>query len=414
MAYQTVTKNSYGSRLKNALSGVAMGFVLLIAGVVLLFWNEGRTVKTTRMLKAAQKVCVHVDDIQTVNPELNGKTVHMNGFATTDEILSDSYFGIKTNAIKLKVDVEYYQYVENKHEERRDKVGGGEEVITTYTYEKRWVPSLVNSSSFADPDYKNANNRQPILTLEDQQYVAEKVTFGAYTLSSSLKNQISNDAAFDIEPDQTRIDQINAEAKKLYMDTTSDYVHVQNNVIYLGRSTSAPEIGDSRITYTRTMPCDASIIAKVNGDTFEAFTHTNGYSLETLSEGTHSMDEMFASEHSSNKTTAWILRVLGILLLYWGFKNIFGILDTLAKVLPFLSSIVGLGTGLVAGILALALGLTVIAISWIWYRPLLGIVLLAVVVAMIWFFTKKGKEKKAAQAAAEAAAAPEPPAAPAE
>ena len=119
---------------------------------------------------------------------------------------------------------------------------------------------------------------------------------------------------------------------------------------------------------------------------------------------------MIATAKSQNKMLAWALRILGILLLYMGFKSIFGILDTLAKVLPFLSSIVSLGTGLVAGILALALGLIIIAIAWIWYRPLLGILLLAAVVAMIWFFTKKGKEKKAQKAAEEAAAAAAAPA----
>ena len=56
MAYQKVTTTSYGSRLKNSLGGVGLGFVMIIAGIALLFWNEGRTVKTTRMLKEAQGV----------------------------------------------------------------------------------------------------------------------------------------------------------------------------------------------------------------------------------------------------------------------------------------------------------------------------------------------------------------------
>lgn len=413
MAYQTVTKNSYGSRLKNALGGVGTGFLLLIAGIVLLFWNEGRTVKTTKMLKEVEKVCVHVDNIDSVDPELNGKLVHMNGAAVTDEVLTDPTFGVSSivPAVKLNSSVEYYQYVENKKEEHRDKVGGGEEVITTYTYEKKWVSSLVNSSNFADPDYQRANNRQPILTPDNNQVEAQTVTFGAYTLPNALKGQINGSEAFEITVDEERVTQINAEAKRFYMDQANDYVHVSNNVIYLGRSSSTPEIGDCRITYTRVLPGDVSVIAQVVNDSFEQYTAKNGKTFETLYMGTHSLDEMMTQEKANNKMMAWVLRILGILLLYWGFKNIFAILDTLAKVLPFLSSIVGLGTGLVAGILALALGLIVIAIAWIWYRPLLGILLLAFVVAMIWYFTKKGKEKKAAAAAAAAAEpAPEAPA----
>ena len=51
MAYQTVTHNSYGSRVKKSAGGVGTGFLMLIAGIVLLFWNEGRTVKMTRTIK---------------------------------------------------------------------------------------------------------------------------------------------------------------------------------------------------------------------------------------------------------------------------------------------------------------------------------------------------------------------------
>ena len=90
MAYQEVTKTSYGSRLKNALGGVGTGFVLLIAGIVLLFWNEGRTVKTRQGLSELGRKAEHVEDIQTVNPDLSGKPVHMNGMATTTDTLTKS------------------------------------------------------------------------------------------------------------------------------------------------------------------------------------------------------------------------------------------------------------------------------------------------------------------------------------
>ena len=113
MAYQKVTKTSYGGRLKNALGGVGMGFLLLIAGTVLLFWNEGRTVKTTRMLKEAQGVCVELGDISQVNPEMNGQMIHACGEATTDDILSDGQFGLSVNAVKLIRNAEYYQWVEH-------------------------------------------------------------------------------------------------------------------------------------------------------------------------------------------------------------------------------------------------------------------------------------------------------------
>ena len=56
---------------------------MLIAGTILLFWNEGRTVKTTRMLKEAQGVCIELGDIQQIDAEKNGKMIHASGFAGT-------------------------------------------------------------------------------------------------------------------------------------------------------------------------------------------------------------------------------------------------------------------------------------------------------------------------------------------
>ncbi|MBQ9892398.1 MAG: TMEM43 family protein [Bacteroidales bacterium] len=402
MAYQTVTTTSYGNRLKNAFKGVGTGFLMLIAGVVLLFWNEGRTVKTTRMLKGAQKECVHIDDVSTVAAENEGKTVHATAFAGTEEILTDDWFGQSANAIKLQRKVEYYQWTEQSHSETRDKVGGGQETITTYTYSKAWVGAPVNSSNFQDPDYKNSNSI--IVEIPNQSLQAKDVSFGAYKLPERLVGQMSDWVNHDVELDQSIIADYNKQIAAIKpAGANQEYCHVSGNTIYLGASTNTPQIGDVRITFTKVLPSDVSIIAKIQGNTFVPFVHKNGYDLCTLRTGTVGMDQMFEQEHASNKTMSWILRILGFLLLYWGFKNIFNVLTALLKVLPFLGTIMGYGVNICAAILAFVLGIIVIALGWIWYRPVMGILLLAVACGTIWFFTKKGKNKApAAEPAAEA------------
>ena len=169
----------------------------------------------------------------------------------------------------------------------------------------------------------------------------------------------------------------------------TEFIHTNGNVLYIGANSNNPTVGDVRVTFTKVLPGDVSILAVVNGNTFEKFTAKNGYSMMTLEDGSVSMDEMFANEHSANKTMSWILRLLGI--------------------------------NLVAGVLAFAWSLVVIAIAWLFYRPVLGIILLIIAGGLIWFLGKKSKEKKAqidaklaaASAAAAPAAAPVPPAAPA-
>lgn len=72
MAYQEVTKTSYGSRLGNSLKGILTGLVLLVAAIVLLWWNEGRAVKVSKMLKAAETECVDVASVDSVDPAQKG------------------------------------------------------------------------------------------------------------------------------------------------------------------------------------------------------------------------------------------------------------------------------------------------------------------------------------------------------
>ena len=60
MSTQT-TVQSYGSRVAGAFKGMGVGCLLVVIGVVGLFWNEGRTIKETRKLDEGEKVVVDVD-----------------------------------------------------------------------------------------------------------------------------------------------------------------------------------------------------------------------------------------------------------------------------------------------------------------------------------------------------------------
>lgn len=407
MAYQKVTTTSYGGRLKNALSGVLMGFVMLIGSVILLFWNEGRTIKTTKMLKEAQKVCTELGDISEVNADMDHMMVHATGQATTEDILTDDEFDLSINAIKLIRDAEYYQWVEHQETKTRDKVGGGQETITTYTYSKEWVDEPVDSDKFEDPEYRGIDNSVPA-EFDDFTIQAENVAFGAYRLPKDLVSQMSDDRTLPLELSNEVTKFYNNEMHKVLPDAAKDQqlFHVKGNMVYLGENTSRPHVGDVRITYRQVLPGEVSILAKVNGDTFEEFTAKNSYSFMALEDGAVSMENMFENQHANNRALAWLLRIIGVLLAIFGFRNIFGIITSLLKVLPFLANIADLGVGLVSIVLGLALSLVVIAVGWLFYRPLLGILLLAVAGVLIYFLGKRSKEKHAAKLAAEAAATP--------
>ena len=65
MSYQNssiteTTSTSWFTRIKNSVVGVLFGLLLLVAGVVGLFWNEGRAVTTARSLEEGAGIVMSV------------------------------------------------------------------------------------------------------------------------------------------------------------------------------------------------------------------------------------------------------------------------------------------------------------------------------------------------------------------
>lgn len=52
--YTEVTTTSWGSRIKGAFGGIGTGILLIIAATWLLYWNEGRSVRTGDAIAEAQ------------------------------------------------------------------------------------------------------------------------------------------------------------------------------------------------------------------------------------------------------------------------------------------------------------------------------------------------------------------------
>ena len=109
--------------------------------------------------------------------------------------------------------------------------------------------------------------------------------------------------------------------------------------------------------------------------------------------GKKSGDEIIDAAKESNNALLWIFRLVGILMVIGGLKGIFGFLSTILKVVPFIANIFGWGIGIVCTVIGIAWSLIIIAIAWLFYRPLLGITLLALAGFLIWVFAFKGKDK---------------------
>ena len=419
MAYTEVTRTGYGTRLKNSLGGVLIGILMFIGGTILLWWNEGRAVKTSDMLKEGQKNYVEMENPAVKSPDMEGQLVHAVALATTTDSLSDGTFNVGAVAVKLHRTVEYYQWIEHEKTEKKDKIGGAQETTHTYTYSKEWCGSPINSAEFKDPDYQALNFVYQ--NLEDASSAAENVSFGAYRLNSSQVGSFHNEQPMAVTLDEDLTKQMDKAARDNarafltrggLLDLVPDsaaIVHTQGNVVYIGRNPNVPEVGDVRITFTKDMPSKVSLIAKVIGDSFTYYKAKNGYKLDLLYMGENTAEEMFDSEHATNKMILWLLRILGVIIIIAGLRSIVSIVPTLLKVLPFLGGIVETGLGLVCGILGLVWSLIVIAVAWLRYRPILGISLLVLAGLLIFWLIRRSRKKKAAKADIPEPQAPQAP-----
>ena len=430
MAYQETTTTGYGTRVGRSFRGIGAGFMLFIAGTALLWWNEGRAVKTDKMLNEAEKVTVEMENPNKIDPTLDGELVCASAVATTNDSLFDKDFNVGATAISLTRRVEYYQWVEHAQSESHDKLGGKEETVTTYTYSQEWCGSPIQSSQFHDPAYQQKN--YVLMTSEDQQLWAENVTLGAYKLPEALFHSISSREAIVLDMNEAQLEAWDKAARQVYarvngaqdavikqaqhnVATATDvadsvktvipdsvpqenkrdfeYVHQAGNVLYFGRTPQSPQVGDVRITFEKTVPAMVTIIAQVKGDTFKAYKAKNGKRFQTLRMGREDVDEIYESEHAHNNFLLWMLRIVGILMVISGLKGIFDFLETILKVVPFVANIIGWGVGVVCSVIGIVWSLIIIAIAWLFYRPLLGISLLAIAGLLIWVFAFKGKEK---------------------
>ncbi len=380
-SFTEITNTSWFSRIGGAIKGLLVGLILIIIAFPLLFWNEGRAVERYKTLKEGEGAVITVTS-SAIDYANEKSLIHVTAKADTDSTLTDPAFGVTANALKLKREVEIYQWEERSTSETEKKVGGGETTTTTYTYNKVWSDEVISSADFK----KQAGHQNSgTMAYESTQQTAKYISLGAFTLSPSLVRKIKNFEVLSIGYD-TAIPQSLAGKIKLH-----------DAGFYMGLDPTDPQVGDMRIKFEVAMPTEVSVIAKQTGESFEPYKTTTGGTIELLQIGTHSADAMIKKAQKDNKILTWILRFVGFILMFIGLNMLFKPLSVIADVLPILGDIVGAGTGIVSFLLAATLSLITIAIAWIIYRPLLGIILIAIAIGFFAVITGKLKSAKSRQ-----------------
>lgn len=373
-SYTETTSRSWFGRIKDSLVGTLFGLALFLGAFVLLFWNEGRAVDTQKMLQEGAGVVVSVN-AGRVDPANEGKLVHVSGRVKTSDQLEDPIFEVKVNAIKLIRKVEMMQWQERSKSETTKKLGGGTETVTTYSYVKDWSERLIDSSAFKQSKgHKNPAN----MLMTSETWQAKNANLGAFRLSSGQIGGINNDEPLALKKDNKLKKKIAGKAR------------LENGVMYLG-SKKKNKVGDYRIQMRVVYPGDVSIIAGQFGNGFQPYKTAAGGSIQMLANSIKPAATMFEAAEAANTTTTWILRFVGLMVMFTGLKMIVKILSVLADVVPFFGNIVGGGTSLIAFLVALILSLLTIAVAWVFYRPLLSGGLVVAAIGIFLFTRSKAK-----------------------
>lgn len=426
-AYIETTKTGWGSRMGSSLKGMGTGLLMLVAGLALLFWNEGRAVKTHKALQEGAAAVTEADPAR-VDAALDGKLVHFSADADAPGELTDAWFGVSARAFRMERTVEMWQWHETSRTTTKENLGGSETTTTEYDYAKGWSERIVDSSKFKVPEGHRNPARFPV---EGQEQVASGVTVGAYAVPDGWVKSLGWMEAAQLPPVDAPLAEglpkgLRRTAEGLYLpahpkealreevatvtnsvemllaDGTTelvDEVTTVTNLVEAAKETTEPvdpEIGDVRMRLRVAPLSRLSVVAKQeSGGRLGEWRTSNGRTIRMVQTGEAGAAEMFEGAEKGNRVITWLLRLAGVLLTVFGIRSVLAPLAMLAAVVPFIKAILSAGIGFVSWVLGLGLSLVVIGVAWLAYRPLVGVPLLVAGIGLaVWL--KLGRKGGAA------------------
>jgi transmembrane protein TMEM43 len=358
--FTETTSRGFFSRVFGSFIGILVGPLIVIAAVMLLWWNEGRAVRAITGLHAAASDTVELQG-GNPSPSTEGKLIHVVGAVAAGAPVADPTLSVNfPGQVAVARTAEMYQWQEKSQSNTSNNLGGSQTTTTTYTYTKAWTDTPIDSSLFHHPE----GHTNPAMPIRSQLLSASDAKLGGFTLDLDTLHQL--DFVQPISPD--------APAGW----TTS------GGQLFKGNP-AASEIGDMRISY-RGLPAGStiSVLAAQSHNGFAPFVTANGYTVHLAAMGNQPTAIMIAAKQHSESTLTWILRGVGTLATVIGFALLLGPISTIASVVPFLGGIVRGAAVFASMTIGIPLSLLVIALAWIGHRPLIGGLLLAAAVAIFY------------------------------
>ncbi|KAL6112119.1 tmem43 [Pungitius sinensis] len=360
----TQSNPGFLERLGETAGGTVIGVGLFFLSIYVLFTNEGRALQTASSLNEGLSQVVSLRPFSSLDPQNNNRLVHLSSQLRTSQPLHDPNYGVAVQAVKLKRQVEMYQWVE--YRESKDYQENGEtKTETTYTYNTEWKSELVNSRNF---DEEIGHQNPSAMAVESVTVVAPEVGVGPFSLSKGLVEQINNFQTFGLR-----------EFSAFHL---APYLSIDDDYFYHTQFPRRPEVGDVRVRFSfaglsgETSPLGraqtVSVVAMQREDQLIPFRTKSGDTLEILYLEELSAEDIFMKELQYNSMKTWGLRAAGWALMFLSIQLTMRIIYTLVDWVPVLRELVSVGLKIFALCVSCSLSLLTIGAGWLFYRPLLA------------------------------------------
>ncbi|MBI5701385.1 TMEM43 family protein [Candidatus Saganbacteria bacterium] len=362
--YTETSSKSWGQNIGAAFSGVIIGLLLFLGSFAVLWNNEG-AVNMSNVAKISAQV-----EASAVNSGNEGKFVSVTGTLVADKLGDPNY--LKTsNYASLSRFVEMFAWAEESQSKTEDKVGGGSETTTTYTYKKRWTSVPQETANFKVPE----GHANPGLPVKNATFYSPAVKVGAFKVDAKS---------------------IWLPSSKHVSITGSNIIpgagrSLSDNYIFIKKSAKgtfqAPELGDLRISfYAVPSGIDVTAFGKQSDGKLVAYVHEGKDRIYRAFAGTR--EEALATMTSEFKMGKWMWRGIGFLMMWFGLSMFLGPINAFLKVLPILSDISKSVIGVVTFLVALVLSAVTITVAMIAHNIILLVITILVIIGAIVAFLK--------------------------
>lgn len=306
---QVVRTSSRGflSNLMGSIASVPIGILLFLASFVVLFKSEGCT-NFADVARSATEVSA------TEASGQDGTFVSVTGELSAASQIADPDYLKPGDYISLFRNVEQYVWIETSRSETRDKVGGGTETTTTYSYEMGWTNNPQNSANFEQP----SGHSNPPQRIEDQIWKVDRGAVGAWSFATADMG-LPAAATISLTPDMLL--QANG--------------NVAGGYLYIDGGPETPQLGDHRISWSA-LPARGTYTAfgLAQGNELRPYEYESGEMWMSMRAG--SRDAAISSYDTEHSIMMWLLRLGGFLMMWIGMQMVFAPLHAIAGILPFL------------------------------------------------------------------------------